>query len=165
MYYVVDRRTLLLLLCGLVLLAGMVRPPTALACTPPPGGLPTYSIAQRVFAADVVLEGLVLSVSGSIFSHQVASVNVYQYLKGAGPATVTIAGFGSSSLCLSQVRAGERLVFFTRGDPAAELQASYLSQFDAVAPANQQTIDRVRAAAGPGIRLPLVIASSEEVYR
>jgi hypothetical protein len=45
--------------CGIALVLSMLSVAAALACTPPPGGLPVYIIAQRVQAADVVLEGTV----------------------------------------------------------------------------------------------------------
>ena len=66
---------------------------TACACTPPPGGHPSYPIADHVIAADVVLEGTVTEVSGSWVSQE-ADVDVTQYFKDRGPETVTISGLG-----------------------------------------------------------------------
>ncbi len=56
---------------------------TACACTPPPGGHPVYTVADRVDAADVVLEGIVTEVRGSWWPQE-ADVNVTQYFKDRG---------------------------------------------------------------------------------
>src|SRR6266545_8208013 len=44
--------------CGIALVLSVLSAAPVLACTLPPGGLPHYTIAQRVQAADVVLGGL-----------------------------------------------------------------------------------------------------------
>lgn len=121
-------------------------PGQALACTPPPGGLPKLTTADRTRLAPLVLEGTVTAIAGSY--PIVATIDVVQYLKGNGPATVTISGFGSSSVCLSEVSAGQRLIFYASGDPNSGLQAFYASQFDAVAQPDPQTIAEILAAAG-----------------
>ncbi|HWQ14752.1 MAG TPA: hypothetical protein VNL77_18280 [Roseiflexaceae bacterium] len=46
----------------------------ALACTPPPGRLPSCSAAQRARAADVVLEGRVTAVTDGGFTLQTATI-------------------------------------------------------------------------------------------
>lgn len=116
------------------------------ACTPPAGGLPKFTVADRTEAAEIVLEGTVASLTDEdIFS---ASVDVQQYFKGQGPGTVNISGFGPSSLCLSRVGTGDRLIFYARGDPSNGLSAHYVSQFDAVERADAQTIAEVIAAVG-----------------
>ena len=120
---------------------------TVCACTPPPGGLPRYTVADRTHAADVVLEGSVIALTGDYFIHT-ATVDVHRYFKHRGPATVTIWPLGASSLCLSPMDAGQRWVFYATGDPNTGLRAHYLSQFDAVDPADPQTISEVIAAAG-----------------
>ena len=56
---------------AIALLLGML-PAAALACTPPPGGLPVFTIAQRVQAAEVVLEGTVTQMSAINFQIPVA---------------------------------------------------------------------------------------------
>lgn len=141
-----------------VVLALWVAP--ALACTPPPGGLPIYTIAQRVAAADVVLEGTVTEVSTLTFPDDTATIQVQRFFKGSGPATVTITGFGPGAMCRSQVAVGNHFIFFARGDPATMMEANYLGQFDAVAPADQDTIAEVIAAlnAMPRAYLPMVVA-------
>jgi hypothetical protein len=138
------------LLLGL-LIAGLIvvgRPASALACTPPPGGLPDLTAADRARAAEVVLEGTIAAVSGEY--PVVATVDVARYLKGSGPSRVTISGFGQTSVCLSPVDAGQRWIFYASGDPQAGLKAFYASQFDAVAAPDPQTIAEIEAAlAGP----------------
>ena len=66
-----------------------------------------------------------------------------------------ISGFGPSSLCLSRIGTGDRLIFYARGDPSNGLSAHYLSQFDAVDPADAQTIAEVIAAVGQAQMTPL----------
>jgi hypothetical protein len=132
----------------------------ALACTPPPGGLPVYTIAQRVAAADVVLEGTVTQVSTITIPDDTATIQVQRFFKGSGPATVTITDFGPGAMCRSQVAVGNRFIFFARGDPATMMEANYLGQFDAVAPADPDTIAEVIAALNttPRAYLPMVLA-------
>jgi hypothetical protein len=125
---------------------------TAHACTPPPGGLPTYTVAERVAAAPIVLEGEVTAVSNEMIG--VATIAVTRYFKGSGPATVQIANLGSTAVCLSPVAVGERWIFYARGDSRIGLQANYLSQFDAVAAPNNDNVAQVIAATGQQPRGP-----------
>jgi hypothetical protein len=121
-------------------------PKQARACTAPPGGVTSYTLADRVKAAQVVLEGTVTSVTNS---GQTALIAVKQYFKGSGPATVTINGFGPSAACLVEVKAGDNLIFYASGDPkATTLSAFYMSIGDATSPANPQTIEEIGRAAG-----------------
>lgn len=145
-----------LLACATVLLY----PAPAFACTPPPGGLPKHTAADRTRSASVVLEGVVTALSDTGIPGEVATVSVKQYFKGSGPSVVTIRGFGPSGICRSELRVGDRLVFYSVGDPAVELQAFYLSQFDAVAPADAQTIAEVIAAAGQNPVTPVTSDTS-----
>src|SRR5689334_12172738 len=80
--------------CGLALLLSALSAATALACTPPPGGVPVFTIAQRVQAADVVLEGDVTQVQQIQFPGDTAIISVTRYFKNTGPASVTITNFG-----------------------------------------------------------------------
>jgi hypothetical protein len=87
-----------------------------------------------------------------------ATVQVVQYIKGNGPAVVNISGFGDSSVCLSSVQDGDHFIFLATGDPTSgQLQAFYLSQFDATLPANAQTLPDAVTAAGhdPSVIAPL----------
>lgn len=142
----------------LVIVLALTRPASSpvCACTPPPGGLPDYTVADRTNAAEVVLEGTVVALTdednyGAI---KTATVQVHQYFKDIGPAIVTISGFGPPSLCLSPVHVGERWIYYATGDPSTGLSAHYLSQFDAVDPADPQTIAEVVAAVGQDPVLP-----------
>jgi hypothetical protein len=151
-----NRLAAALLIASLGALA--LQPQTALACTPPPGGLPTYTVAQHVQASQVVLEGIVAAVVTVNYS-DTASVKVLQYIKGSGPAQVDISGFGPDSMCLSEVKAGDHLIFLASVDSASgKVQAFYLSQFDAVLPADDQTIAAaVQAAIQASDQTPVVI--------
>ena len=128
---------------------GLAPPAPAFACTPPPGGLPYYSVADHVKAAPIVLEGVVIATIGPYYPDypEVANVQVVQYLKGNGPSVIVISGFGPSSVCLSSVGLGQHLIFYVRGDENG-YYAFHLSQFDAVAPADSQTIAEAAAASG-----------------
>ncbi len=151
-------RILQLVLLTAVVSAAVYPAQRADACTPPAGGLPKFTVADRTEAAEIVLEGTVASLTDEdIIS---ATVDVQQYFKGQGPATVDISGFGPSSLCLSRVGTGDRLIFYARGDPSNGLSAHYLSQFDAVDRADAQTIAEVIAAVGQAQITP-VDATSE----
>ena len=156
-------KRLLTRILQLVLLTAMVSAAVypaqrADACSPPAGGFPKFTVADRTEAAEIVLEGTVASVTDEdIFS---ATVDVQQYFKGQGPATVDISGFGPSSLCLSRVGTGDQLIFYARGDPSNGLSAHYLSPFHAVDRADAQTIAEVIAAVGQ-VQMTPVDAPSE----
>jgi len=131
-----------------------------MACTPPPGGPQHFTTAEHVQAAPVVLEGVV-SYTSFVNFYVSATVQVVQYIKGTGPASVEIANFGDSSVCLSSVRDGDHLIFLASGDPSSgQLDAFYLSQFDAVLPADADTLGEAMVAAGQD---PVVIAPLDSV--
>jgi len=148
--------------CGIALLLSALSAAPALACTLPPGGLPHYTIAQRVRAADVVLRGTITQVTVENFQNYTATIAVQQYYKGSGPATVTIANFGTGADCHSAVHVGDDWIFFAKGDPSALMQANYLSQFDAVTSPTADTIAEILAALNmrPRAYLPLLIGGA-----
>ena len=150
LYLISTSVIVLALAVSLVLTTPAVLP--VCACTPPPGGLPDYTVADRTNAAEVVLEGTIIALTGEYIN--VATVHVHRYFKGIGPAVTTISGFGSTRLCLSPVSVGQRWVFYATGDPSSGLSAHYVSQFDAVDPADPQTIAEVIAAVGHDPVLP-----------
>lgn len=125
---------------------GVVPSAPAFACTPPPGGLPYYSVADHVNAAPIVLEGVVIATTGPYYP-EAANIQVVQYLKGNGPSIVNVRGYGPSSVCLSSVSLGDHLLFYVGSDQNG-YYAFYLSQFDAVASADSQTIAEAAAASG-----------------
>jgi hypothetical protein len=130
------------------------------ACTPPPGGLPHYTTTEHVEAAPVVLEG-VASYTAFLNFNVTATVQVVQYIKGRGPAVVAISNFGDSSVCLSSISDGDHFIFLASGDPSSgQLQAFYLSQFDATLPADAQTLTEAITAAGQD---PVLVAPLETV--
>ena len=148
---------------GIALLLSLLWTAPALACTPPPGGLPHYTIAQRVQAADVVLRGRITKVTVENFRDYTATIAVQEYFKGNGPATVTIANFGTGADCRSAVHVGDDWIFFANGDTSALMQANYLSQFDAVTSPTADTIAEILAALNirPRAYLPLLAGGAE----
>ena len=138
----------------------------ALACTPPPGGLPHYTIAQRVQAADVVLEGIVAQTTSVNLQDDTATITVQRYFKGSGPASATITNFGPGALCRSFVQVGDHWIFFAKGDPSALMSASYLSQFDAITTPSADTIAQVIAALNsrPRTYLPLLAGGTAVAF-
>ena len=130
-----------------VLTVWLIPASSALACTAPPGGLPHFTVAEHVIASDVVIEGTVIAVADRNYL-QVATIQVTQYLKGSGPAMVAADGYGPTSICLSPVLAGDHFIFYLTVDSAGAYHALYLSQFDAVASADSQTIADAIAASG-----------------
>jgi len=125
----------------------LIRPVPAFACTPPPGGLTYYSVADHVKAAPIVLEGVVIATEGQ-YSPEIATIQVVQYIKSNGPSTIKVAGYGPSSMCLSSVVLGDHFVFYVNGDDVNGYQAFYLSQFDSIAPADSQTLAEAGAVSG-----------------
>lgn len=127
------------------------------ACTPPPGGVPIYSVTEHVQASDVAFEGTVVSFAGEPFHYDgVATLRVTRYFKGHGPLFVSVTGYGSTALCLSTVFVGDHAIFYAQGDPFDRLRALYLSQGDALTTVTPETVAEAIAAAGqapvaPGI--------------
>jgi hypothetical protein len=150
---------------GIALMLSLLWAAPALACTPPPGGLPHYTIAQYVRAADVVLRGRITKVTVESFQNYTATIAVQQYFKGNGPATVVIANFGTGADCRSAVHVGDDWIFFANGDPSALMQANYLSQFDAVTSPTPDTIAEIIAAINsrPRAYLPLMTGGADSV--
>ena len=134
---------LMLILFVSLMLALDTKP--AYACTPPPGGPTRYTVGDRTSAAKVVLFGTVADVSPDQHPLYSATVEVHQYFKGSGPGTVVISGFGPNSLCKSEVRTGNRYIFYAKRNQSDELSAHYLGPFHAVDPADTETIAKVMA--------------------
>jgi hypothetical protein len=145
------QRMITLALCaGLAAVAALVvpTPRPALACTPPPGGLPNISIAERTQASDLVVEGEVTALADADgIPGATATIQVRQYLKGSGPEQLTVTGYGPAALCRSDVQSGDVRVFYIVNDGMGGLRALYLSQFDAAAPATAFLISQVATAA------------------
>ena len=96
----------------------------AFACTPPIGGHPISTVAERTNQADMVFEGIVTAHSSDY--HYTATVSVVRYFKGSGGKTLLVGPYGSSALCLQEATIGGRYIFYAKGDPAEPLQASYI---------------------------------------
>ncbi|MBL8045306.1 MAG: hypothetical protein JNL09_02135 [Anaerolineales bacterium] len=136
-----------------LLLTFLVTPQTALACTPPVGGLPNYTTADRTNAAQVVVNGTVLSVQTNPATYRdLAVIKVTSYLKGIGPEIIAVNNYGPSQICLSPVSAGQVGIFFINGDEATGYTANYLSQFDAVTPNDEASLQEALAASGQAAR-------------
>ena len=148
--------------CGIALVLSALSAAQALACTLPPGGLPHYTTAQRVQAADVVLRGTITQVTVENFQNYTATIAVQQYFKGSGPPMVTIANFGTGADCRSAVHVGDDWIFFAKGDPSALMRANYLSQFDAITTPSADTIAEIIAALNsrPRAYLPLLVGGA-----
>jgi hypothetical protein len=97
------------------------------------------------------------------FQDDTATISVLRYFKGSGPATVSITGFGPGALCRSFVQVGDHWIFFAKGDPSALMSASYLSQFDAIAPPSADIIAQIMAALNisPRAFLPLLASGTQ----
>lgn len=141
------------LLTGVFLLTNPVQ--MAHACTPPPGGLPNYTLADRVNFAPIVLEARVISVDSNLFP-VTATIEVVQYFKGGGgPTTLNVTRFGDSTMCLSMVYEGDHIILFATGDAqSGQLEAFYASQFDAVTQATPENIQMVLDTVGQPPILP-----------
>ncbi|MGQ0603767.1 MAG: hypothetical protein ACT4QE_18965 [Anaerolineales bacterium] len=139
-------RSIVFVLLAIALFAA---PATVHACTPPPGGLPAYTATDRTIAAPIVLEGTVIAVQfDPVTSTNIALIEVKRYFKGIGPQYLSVNRFGDSSMCLSWVNPTDTRIFYIEGDEASGYSAFYLSQFDATAPNDEQTVTEVIAASG-----------------
>ncbi len=136
----------------LILFASAAFPRGAAACTPPPGGLPTFSVADHVNASDVVIEGTVISVGGNYFA-QVATIQVTQYIKGGGRAVIVVDGYMAGAMCGTEVRPEMHGIFYIRTDEFGRYHAMQLSQFDAFAEASADNLAEAIAAAEQNPRL------------
>ncbi len=144
---------------AIIALCLAIPPSSAFACTPPPGGLPTFTVADRVNAAAIVVEGVVTATTGQYYP-ETATLQVIQYIKGSGTPTLVVDGYGPEGICLASVYVGDHAIFYIDTDQVGYYHALYLSQFDAAAPADSQTIVEAIAASG---QQPVVIASVEPV--
>lgn len=106
-------------------------PAPAFACTPPPPPWPPYLTPRDyVQHADFIFVGQVISTSqqippnGSLYS---ATVQISTTLKGVISSTqVSVAGFGSSGLCYTEIDPGPTsLILFARGPSVAQLNVVY----------------------------------------
>jgi hypothetical protein len=129
-------------------------PKTAHACTKIRPDKP-ITAADRTIAADVVFEGTVISTTMRINTPPpgnvayspttiVAVINVHQYLKGTGPATLTVDGFSDGSqLCAPTISVGTHAIFYTTGDLALDPSLHYRNG----EPVDRWTIVEIKAAA------------------
>ena len=123
--------------------------PSALACSPAPG-YETPTISERTKAATVILEVTLDEPEGTDerpYYHETASFTVHQWLKGSGPDTITVTGFGPGAACLSSIPA-QRAILFATGDPkSGELSLNYVGLHDAVvSPSDREEIIEVVGA-------------------
>jgi hypothetical protein len=147
-------RLTLVVVCACFCLFTQVRP--GAACTPTVVGNPPETLDYRISRADVILEGVVTALSQSSFD-ETATIEVVQYLKGSGPAQVTMSNFGSSAVCLASVQARDHLIFYAAGDPAAGLRAYYSSAGQAIASPSDDLIAQITALTGQS---PVVLQSA-----
>jgi hypothetical protein len=111
------------------------------ACSPAPGHYPSdFTFEERIDYAPLVLVGHVVGGTTEWGFLTTAEVEVETYIKGEGLAVVNIAGFGGGGGdCLSNVQVGGRYLFFADGT-GDNLNAVYLTVYDAVYEASTDTI-------------------------
>jgi hypothetical protein len=132
--------------------SGVATPVLACSVTATPSGfwIPVtadpYTIAERTHDADVVLVGEVVFPESSRNRASV-TMRVEQYVKGTGPDSVIVTGFGDGPDCHMPVWAGDRWLIFARGR-ADELLTVGTYFDEPVAAPNAENIAGARAAAG-----------------
>lgn len=88
----------------------------------------SVTVAERIADSPVVLEGVVTDVFNYyefLPNQQVAIVDVTSYFKGSGPATVSVAGFGSRANCFQPMTPDEQRLLFFIIDDAGTFRAYY----------------------------------------
>lgn len=141
------------LLTGIFLLANPLQK-VAYACTATsstnPGPPPIqYTIEDRVIAAPIVLEGTVVNTGPGNF----ATVEVFRYFKGDGPALITQIRYGDGALCQTPLFAGGPIIIFVSQWNAGEFSANYMGGIATVA-ATEENIQQIIAAAGQAPTFP-----------
>jgi hypothetical protein len=123
------RKGLLFLIGGVICLyAFALRPEQVYACTATPPGQPSYTLADKVSAAPIILEGTVMEVAATPSNPLYeATIAVRHYFKGSGPAVVTVGRFGNSSMCLIDVKKDDHYIFFVATNPDGRWNAFYMS--------------------------------------
>jgi hypothetical protein len=135
------------LLTGIFLLANPLQK-VAYACTATsstnPGPPPIqYTIEDRVTAAPIVLEGTVVSTGPG----NSATVEVFRYFKGDGPALITGMRYGDGAMCQSPLFAGGPIIIFVSQWNVGEFSANYMGGIATVA-ATEENIQQIIAALG-----------------
>lgn len=102
--------------------------------------LPGYrspSIKERAQAAEYILE--VSSESDSSPYSKSVKVIVHRWLKGSGPNTIHVQGFGPSSACKSEPpKSSERVIIFAKGNvDSGTIKLHYLGVENAVISSNK----------------------------
>lgn len=118
-------RLSIVLILSIVLMAALPPAHAQDGCPEEDGSV---TVADRIEDAQIVLEGTITDVftySESLAGQQVAVVQVSQYFKGSGPATISLAGFGQRANCLQSVQAGQGPLLFFVIDDAGTYRAYY----------------------------------------
>lgn len=134
---------LLLVCCG--------QPSAALACTQGPDPQPTpLPVAELVARADLLILGTVcvLADGPGGMPGATATVAVEEYLKGSGPASLSIGGFGPEGVCLAPVSVGARHLFAAVNDGAGGYRGLYLGQFKPALAPQPELLAAIRSALG-----------------
>lgn len=133
------------LMLVLLLMAGMSAT-SVFACLGP-----LSTLEEKLPTTDLVFTGRVISNNGdwNFFVYgDIYTVLVDRYLKGSGPAIVTVSGFGTAyGDCLNSVQINESGIFFADGS-GETLSASYEGMYDAFRPASTENMDAVMALVG-----------------
>ncbi|HLA81563.1 MAG TPA: hypothetical protein VJP78_08110 [Thermoleophilia bacterium] len=119
---------------------------------------PEPKASERTEVASIVLEGVVLSVSDhDEFSKYKATIEVHQYLKGDGPAIVSIDGFHdlwTLYACPDGVAVGDQLLFFADGNPEDVLTTSLIGAKGSTMLVDPQTIAQIMSVTGSEPTIP-----------
>ncbi len=146
---------LLVLACG--------QPRSAGACTRGPDPQPTpLPVAELVARADLLVLGTVSALADGAggMPGATATVAVEAYLKGSGPASLTIGGFGPEGICLAPVSLGARYLFAAVPDGAGGYRGLYLGHFKPALTPQPELLAAVRAALGeqaPATTTPAIV--------
>lgn len=137
---------------SIIVIAMMMFVSPVFACSPAEGAF-DYTLAEQIDEADFVLIGTVIgghvrNAGSEYVTIETAQVEVTQYLKGNGNASMEIRGFGDGADCNSMVQIDGEYIFFVDEMEDGRYRASYMAVHDATLSPSEGNIEEIVAITG-----------------